>query len=522
MPTPAPPSVASAPSVRKAGGGARDAMRRLARATPAGLMVYDSQGQYGAPRHVQYVNKLLVQFMRDVRDGKDPRWILSEPPRHGKTTLGGNYFPAWVIGNWPHLKVGYVGYSGPFAKEQGGKVRDIVKRHGVEGDKLWDVQIRDDTDAKHAWATTAGGGMRAVGRGGTITGFGFDILAIDDLVKDGKEARSVTIMDAAWEQLRSTILTRTEPGGGNLVIGTRWGRRDPIGRLIEAQKQPDWEGDTYHIINLPALAEDADPLGRAPGEALWPERWDAQRLNRRRATVGPLWFSALYQGNPTPDSGILFSREDFRYYAVENASTLPHKDAVLVLRDDAATSKERRIPWRDCSVVAFMDPAMTEGALSAYTVITVWAITPQADLVLVDVIRRKVEGTKHASLMDSARARWGQDLLIVVESGAYGFHAIQEQRLLGKNIRAVRAEKDKVARARVAEARYNSHKVFHPLGHGGSWLAAFEDELLTFPNGEYKDQVDTTAYAAAWTAYGEYLSDTSGDEDLNDLLSKIF
>lgn len=497
-------------------------MRRLARATPAGLMMFDTGGQFNAPRHVQYVNKVLVQFMADVRKGADPRVILSEPPRHGKTTLAGNYFPSWSIGNWPGTKFAYVGYSTDFAKEQGGKVRDILATHGAgDGDRLFDVEIRRDSDAKNAWATSEGGGMRATGRGGTITGFGFDVMILDDLIKDAEEARSETIMDAAWEQLRSTVLTRPEPGGGVFIIGTRWGKRDPIGRLIEAQKQPDWEGDVYKIINLPALAEEeGDLLGRAPGEALWPERWPEWRIKRRRAVVGPLWFAALFQGNPTPDQGVLFSREDFRYYVVEGAPTLPHRNAVLVLRDDAATGKERRYRWTDCSVVSFMDPAMTEGALSAYTCITIWAITPAADLVLLDVIRRKVEGTKHASLIDSARARWGKDLLLVVETGAYGFHAIQEQKQLGKNIRAVRAEKDKVARARVAEARYNVHKIFHPTQ--GVFLAAFEDELLEFPMGQFKDQVDTTAYAAAWTAYGEYVQDEEDGESLTALMQRLY
>lgn len=496
-------------------------MRRLARATPAGLMMYDTAGQLNAPPHVQYVNRVLIQFMADVRARKDPRVILNEPPRHGKTTIAGNYFPAWAVGNWPDLRIGYGGYSMDFARVQGGKARDILANHGKTGSRLWDVEVREDAEAQHAWLTPQGGGMRTAGRGGAWTGFGFDVLLFDDLVKDAKEARSTVVMEHAFDWLRSTARTRVQPGGGILAIGTRWSKLDPVGRLVEAQKQPDWDGDVFTVINLPAFAEENDPLGRVVGAPLCPEwGWTVERLKKLRASIGSIWFAALFQGNPTPDQGVLFSREDFRYYVVEGAPTLPHKDAVLVLRDDAATGRERRYAFRDCSIVAFMDPAMTENALSAYTVITVWAITPNADLVLVDVIRRKVEGTKHAALMDSARARWGKDLLIVVEHGAYGFHAIQEQRQLGKNIRAVRAEKDKVARARVAEARYNSHKVFHPPH--AQFLAAFEDELLEFPLGQYKDQVDTTAYAAAWTAYGEFLQDEDDGADLNSILSKVF
>lgn len=495
-----------------------ESVRRLARAMPAGLMMYDSAAQLQAPPHIQYLNRVLVDFMAAVRRGEDPRVLVAFPPRHGKTTLAGNYFPAWAMGNWPELRFGYLAYNQGFADTQGGKVRDILRGHGRSGSRLFDVDISDDTAAKGLWKTDEGGLFLASGRGGMVTGYGFDVLLWDDLVKNAEEARSVAVMDAAWEWLMSTARTRVQPGGGALGIGTRWSKRDPIGRLIEAQKAPDWEGDVFTVINVPALAveNEQDVIGRAPGTALAPTwGWTAERLRKLKATIGSIWFAALYQGNPTPDEGIIFNRADFRYFTEEGEG----KHRTYALLDDPMTGAERRFAARDCHLVAFMDPAATEGDLSAYTAITVWAITPENDLLLVDVLRQKVETTKHAAFMDSARARWGDDLLFVVEKGAYGFHMIQHERLKGKNIRSVRAETDKVARARIAEARYTVHKVFHH--RQAPWLSTFESELLEFPLGQYKDLVDTTAYACAWTAYGEAYSDTEDGASLTDIMNRL-
>ena len=51
-----------------------------------------------------------------------------------------------------------------------------------------------------------------------------------------------------------------------------------------------------------------------------------------------------------------------------------------------------------------------------------------------------------------------------------------------------------MARARVAQARYEEHKVWHP--RGVVWLDEWEAELLSFPFAAHDDQVDALAYAA--------------------------
>ena len=60
--------------------------------------------------------------------------------------------------------------------------------------------------------------------------------------------------------------------------------------------------------------------------------------------------------------------------------------------------------------------------------------------------------------------------------------------------RAVYPDRDKVTRARTLAARYEAGKVFHLRGAPG--LAAYEAELVAFPNGEHDDLVDAAVYGA--------------------------
>jgi hypothetical protein len=94
-----------------------------------------------------------------------------------------------------------------------------------------------------------------------------------------------------------------------VLVMTRWHEDDLAGRLLR-------EGsDEWTMLELPALAEADDPLGREPGDALCPSLgFDRAWLRDTRAELGSYWFAALYQQRPRPAAGLLFKRADFRYW----------------------------------------------------------------------------------------------------------------------------------------------------------------------------------------------------------------
>ena len=89
-----------------------------------------------------------------------------------------------------------------------------------------------------------------------------------------------------------------------LNIQTCWHLDDLAGRCIK--QSLDGSGPEWDVLKLPALAEDMDPLGREPGEALWPERFPLDVLLDQKKTMIASHWSALYQQNPVPAEGNMF------------------------------------------------------------------------------------------------------------------------------------------------------------------------------------------------------------------------
>jgi predicted phage terminase large subunit-like protein len=147
----------------------------------------------------------------------------------------------------------------------------------------------------------AGGLVTAAGVGGSIMGRGAHGLLIDDYIKNIEDALSERIRDKIYEWYLSTASTRLAPNAWVVIIATRWHRKDLIGRLLEDAKTG---GEQWCRLRLPAIAEENDPLGRKPGEALWPERFPIEWLEnvkgRYKASGYDWMWEALYQQNP-PD-----------------------------------------------------------------------------------------------------------------------------------------------------------------------------------------------------------------------------
>ena len=264
--------------------------------------------------------KLLSQWIVDAVSGRRPRIIINMPPRHGKSELISKWTPVWFLDNYPHLNVINCGYGNDFAREWGRKTKDLVTQYrGVLR-----FSLHQDSRASDRWNTKQGGGMKTAGIGGGITGRGAHLMIIDDPIKDDQEANSLLERDRIWNWWRGTARTRLEPDAAVILCMTRWHDDDLVGRLLKeaeasaaraakfgpcSRKDPDCpcegcaarrEAKDLHwdVLNLPALAEDADVLERVKGEALWPARYPKQALMALMASVGPDNWAAQFMGHP--------------------------------------------------------------------------------------------------------------------------------------------------------------------------------------------------------------------------------
>lgn len=287
-------------------------------ATPAALATHASNGRWVHARHLD----ILDAKLKSLAEGKIKRLIVTMPPRHGKSQLCSRYFPAWYLGSYPDNRIILCSYEAGFAAKWGGEARDALNENG----HLFGVQVSDETSARDDWKIAGReGGMVTAGAGGPITGRGANLFIIDDPVKNARDANSPTVRQSVWDWWQSTALTRLEPDASALIVLTRWHKHDLAGRLLGEDPEDAGESDDerWELLNLPALAEETgDAMGRNIGDALWPERWPAERLEKRKRRLGGYVWGALYQQRPTDPEGNYFKRSWFNVVAADRVPAI--------------------------------------------------------------------------------------------------------------------------------------------------------------------------------------------------------
>lgn len=321
---------------------ARDDLIRFTEITMPHVKFPDdpTMSRYDAQKH----HRALAAVLEEVERGGYKRVIITFPPRHGKSELATRRFPAWCIGRDPyrHLMIG--SYNSTFAEDFGRDVRAIME-HPAFAQVFPDCKLQSGSKSAERLRTETrtgeGGQIVFLGRGGSATGRGADILIVDDPIKSRKEAQSETIRNDVWDWFNDDIMTRMMTDEGVvIIIVTRWHEDDLVGRLTDPDNphyNPE-EAANWQLFNVPAIAEENDPLGRKPGEALWPNRFGVDYLKSIEAR-NPRGFASLYQQHPTPQDGDLFTNEMWQPYSPDELPPLSELRK-FAASDHALTKKE--------------------------------------------------------------------------------------------------------------------------------------------------------------------------------------
>jgi predicted phage terminase large subunit-like protein len=375
------------------------------------------------------------------------RAVVSVPPRHGKTETILHAVVRYLA-RYPHRTVGYATYSMMLAHSKSREARNYARRAGVT--------IADDSRALGEWRTPLGGGLLAAGVGGSWTGYGVDLLVVDDPHRNRDDAESRTMRDKAYDWLTSTALTRVEPGGSVIINAARWHASDMIGRLMSEQP------GVWEVLNLPALDDE--------GVALWPERWGAEDLADKRAEIGEYDFASLYLGSPRLRGTNVF-REPARYQAPDITGR-----RILIGVDVAATVSTRS----DYSVAVVM---AVKGAGAKL----------EADIL--EVFRAQLEIPALCVELERLQRKWNAPL--IVESVGVGKAVPQLLKQIGQRLRVheITPKADKFLRAQSLAAAWNEGRVRLPTD--GNWVRDYLAEMLAFTGvrDDHDDAVDATAHA---------------------------
>jgi predicted phage terminase large subunit-like protein len=386
--------------------------------------------------------------------------MLQLPPRHGKSELASRRFPAWYLGQNPDHQFLSFSASGDFAAEFGRDVRGVMASE--EYATLFDTRLAEDSKAKGRWHTNKGGVYYAVGVDGSVMGKGAHVALIDDPFGSIKDALSEATRENIWRWYTGTVYNRLMPGGAIVIINHRMHEDDLCGRLLEQEKRG---GDKWEVVKLPAI--------NPKGEALWPEAYPIEALNRIKAVTLPRDWSALYQQEPAPDTGSFYKREWFK-----NRYTV---------RPDV----------RELRIYGASDYATKEGR-GDYTVHLVVGVDKADNIYLLDVVRKQETSDIWVDDFCDICERWKPMKWAEPRDqinnalGPFIIKRLRERRVyVNREQFAESRQGDKEVRSRSMQGRAAMGKVILPEPSTSvPWLADFEAELFSFPAGKNDDQAD--------------------------------
>ncbi len=451
----------------------------------------------------QDICRRLEKFIEAVERQESPRLILTMPPRHGKSTLVSDMFPSWVLGRHPEWEIISASYAVTLPLEFSRKIRDRL-RDPMYTALFENTAIRDDNSGVEKWRTTVGGGFRAAGVGGGITGMGAHVLIVDDPLKDDQEAQSDTIRGNVKSWFNTAAYNRLAPGGGILIVQTRWHDDDLAGSCISQMKEqldsgiPAEEIDMWEIINYPAIATSDEylmPDGailrdllptetggarllRRQGEALHPARYDLPKLLRIKNRYAPHEWNALYQQDPVPDDGAFFSKDMMRFYSFLGGT---REEYTYITAWDVAIGEKKRNDW---------------------TVGVTWAINEVGDCFVVDMVRGRLDTMQIVHAVCDQIDRYDCQVF-GMEHGQIKMTLwpliIEEMRR--RNMQCsinddLKPITDKENRATTLRGMMQLGRVFFPTQATHPWVERMIGEMLRFPSGTHDDIVDAMAWAA--------------------------
>lgn len=417
------------------------------------------------PLQLVWYLRAICYALEQVKSGDRKRLIITVPPRHLKSVTTSVAFAAWLLGHNPAMKIMVASYSQDLARLHASQCRTILETAWYQ--RLFPAtRISDRGNRALELITTAGGARKAVSVGGSITGFGADLIVVDDCMK-ADDVRSQAMREEVRVWFDSTLMTRiNNKAEGRIVsIQQRLHEDDLPAYLLEKG---------YEQLNLTAVAEKRERIQigrdlvhhRHVGDLLNARREDAQVLDHLRRELGPAVFAAQYQQCPIAPEGNLVRMEWFGTYEVA-----PDRTSFL-------------------KVYQSWDTGMTAAPTSDYTVCTTWGFHRETSKwYLLNVLRERLDYPDLKRAVIRLQRQWEADKVLIEDAGS-GKSLSQDFRASGP-LRPImiRVASDKEARFIGTHAEIERGLFLLPAE--AVWLDAFRSELKAFPSGRYDDQVDS-------------------------------
>lgn len=321
----------------------------------------------------------LLEYIKHVKPSYEPDWfhlaiiaelekvaageqslLVSCGPGHGKTELISILFPSWLVEEDPGTHIISLSNSDGLARLAAGNILRIVQSPQFQ--ELCPTEL--DKASEQQFQVKGNDGrptLHSAGINGQLTGHRAKFLLADDLIKSLADAYSETVRERVWSNFNSAAETRLLPDGQIVMIHTRWSLQDPIQQALDRAKNPLSRQFIY--LNFAAVnnGQDSFRLETRTGEKQFfppykslatkkgqPYSFGPRQLKGKEADLGPVVYSALYQGNPVSREGQMFPAECWGR-PIENLN-IDDFTMIVTAWDTASRAKANNDPSANCVV----------------------------------------------------------------------------------------------------------------------------------------------------------------------------
>ena len=405
----------------------------------------------------------IAEKFNKLARGEIKRLIVNMPPRHTKSEFASYLLPAWMVGRNSKLKIIQATHTGELAIRFGRKAKNLIDSE--EYAKIFKTRLQEDSKSAGRWETAQGGEYFAAGVGGAITGRGADLLIIDDPHSE-QDALSETALESAYDWYTSGPRQRLQPGASIVLVMTRWSTKDLTAQLLKAQKEV--KGDQWEVVEFPAILDHG-----TEEEAVWPEYWKLEELEKVKATLPVAKWNAQWMQRPTSEEGAIIKRE---WWKVWKHDWIPQLHYVIQSYDTAFLKKET----------------------ADFSAITTWGLFyPNQDsplnLILLDAIKDRYEFPELRRKALEQYKYW-QPEMVIIEAKASGLPLTYELRQMDIPVVNFTPSKgnDKHVRVNSCAPVFESGMVWAPET---KFAEEVVEECAAFPHGDNDDLVDSMTQA---------------------------
>ena len=425
-------------------------------------------------------HKIFADKLDKVASGKIKRLIVNMPPRHTKSEFASTFFPSFIMGKKPKMKIMQTTHTGELAVRFGRKVRNLMDQKEYK-DVFPEVKLQADNKSAGRWETNKGGEYFAAGVGGAVTGRGADLLIIDDPHSE-QDALSPNALESAWEWYTSGPRQRLQPGGAIVLVMTRWSSIDLTAKLLDSQKEA--LADQWEMIEFPAIFPETD-------NPLWPEFWPKDELLKVKSSIPGIKWNAQWMQNPTAEEGAIIKREWWKRW------------------------KHKTIPPVKYIMQSY-DTAFSKNQTADFSAISTWGVfKPSEDspdcLILLDAQKGRWDFPELKEIAMREYTYWECDM-VLIEAKASGTPLTQELRRIGipvVNYSPTRGH-DKHSRMHSVAPIFESGMVYAP---NKTFAEDMIEECASFPFGANDDLCDTMTQALMRFREGGFVSLATDYED---------